>query len=142
MDQRRQPRLDANGPARVTLLGEQKREIAGRAASFANQALKLVLQEPVPAGAPLMVEWEDSEILGEVRYCERVDDGFAVGVSIEHALMGTRELARLASRLLGEGPERPANAPDQTAEESHVLRRPAADDPHQPGGSGSASSSR
>ncbi len=102
MDQRTDPRLRAEGPAKVTVLGEAKRQIEGRAAGLSGRGLNLVLKEAAPAGTALMVEWEDSEVLGDVVSCESCDGGFAVTLQIEHALVGTRELARLASRLLGE----------------------------------------
>jgi hypothetical protein len=103
MDQRQFPRLDATGAMRVTVLGDGRREVTGRAIRFSDEGLRLLLAEATPPGTALCVEWEDSEVLGEVRYCEAREDGFAVGLAIEHALVGTRELARLANRLLGEG---------------------------------------
>ncbi len=115
MDQRREPRLDVSGPARVTILGDARREISGRAVNISRSGLRLILKEPVPAGTLLMVEWEDSEVLGEICYCQEHGEGYAVGLEIEHALVGTRELARLARRLMGDPEPEPAIVPDRTA---------------------------
>jgi PilZ domain len=102
MDHRREPRLETCGPARVTVLGDDPRRVAGRAENMSGQGLRLMLAEPVEAGTALMVEWEDMQVMGEVCYCERMEAGYAVGVHLQHALRGTRELERLARRLLGE----------------------------------------
>jgi hypothetical protein len=102
MEQPRQPRFEGTGPVRVTFLGGDRKPIEGRALGVSDEGLRLLVQEAAALGAALRVEWDDSEVLGEVRYCESRPDGFALGVSIEHALVGTRELARLANRLLGE----------------------------------------
>jgi PilZ domain len=102
MDQRREPRLDAAGPARVTLLGEPRKQVGGRIINSSGQGIRLILDEPVSPGALLAVEWADTEAMGEVCYCEQTDGGFAAGVRLEHMLLHTTELARLAARLLGE----------------------------------------
>ncbi len=102
MDQRRQPRLDAAGPARVTLLGEARKQVGGRVINTSRQGIRLILEERVSPGALLAVEWADTEAMGEVCYCEETEGGFAVGVRLEHVLLHTAELARLAARLLGE----------------------------------------
>ncbi|HVX66760.1 MAG TPA: hypothetical protein VHA11_09175 [Bryobacteraceae bacterium] len=102
MELPRQPRLDATGPVRVTFLGGEGRQVPGRAMGLSDGCLRLLVEEAAAPGTALRVEWDDSEVLGEVRYCEARPDGFALGISIEHALVGTRELARLANRLLGD----------------------------------------
>jgi hypothetical protein len=102
MERPRQACLEGAGPVRVTILGGAGKQMAGRAIRFCDQGLRLVVDEAAPPGAALLVEWDDSEVLGEVCSCERRPDGFAIELSIEHALVGTRELARLANRLLGE----------------------------------------
>jgi hypothetical protein len=102
MDQRREARLEAAGPARVTLLGEPRRQVGGRILNVSGQGVRLMLDEPVAPGAPLTIEWEDTEAMGEVCYCEAGEGGFTAGVRLEHVLLHTSELARLALRLLGE----------------------------------------
>lgn len=111
MDPRRHARLEAAGPVRVTILGDTRRQVAGRVADFSGGGLKLILEEPVPAGTALMVEWDNSEILGEVCWSRPELGGYAAGVQIEHTLVDTRELARLASRLLGETEPAPVRDP-------------------------------
>jgi hypothetical protein len=102
MDQRRQPRLDVTGAARVTLLGEPRKQVGGRVINLSGQGIRLMLDEPVSPGTLLAIEWADTEVMGEVCYCEQAEGGFAAGVRLEHVLLHTTELARLATRLLGE----------------------------------------
>jgi hypothetical protein len=64
--------------------------------------MKLVLNEQVAPGALLMVEWADTDVLGEACSCEQTAEGFAVALKVEHALVGAEELTRLARRLLDE----------------------------------------
>ncbi len=102
VDQRKQPRFNVADPAHVTLLGERKKRVAGCVLNVSGHGLKLMLAEPAPAGTALMVEWADAQLLGEVCYSIETQEGYAIGVKIEHALMNTAELERLARRLLGE----------------------------------------
>jgi hypothetical protein len=37
-----------------------------------------------------------------VCYCQSADGGYAIGVELEHALLHTRDLHRLARELLGD----------------------------------------
>lgn len=101
MRHRSPPQLDVTGPARVTLLAEGRR-FSGRAVNSSGYSLQLVLEEHVAPGDLLMVQWEDTDVLGEACSCEQTEEGFAVAMKVEHALVGTAELARLASRLLDE----------------------------------------
>ena len=91
--------LEVTGPARVTLLGEGRR-VSPRSADAVAGTVRLVLDEPVVPGALLMVEWEDTDVLGEASSCERTQQGFTVTMKVEHTLVGTIELARLARKLL------------------------------------------
>jgi hypothetical protein len=50
------------------------------------------------------VEWSNVLLLGEVCHCQAVEEGFAIGLYLEHALYNTLELAELARRLLEESP--------------------------------------
>lgn len=99
MRHRSPPQLEVAGVARVTLLGEGRR-LSPRSASAAAGSVELVLDEPVVPGTLLMVEWEDTDVLGETSSCERTPEGFVVSMKVEHTLVGTMELARLARRLL------------------------------------------
>jgi hypothetical protein len=105
-NKRKEPRLEASGPARVTLPGERNRRVRGEAANVSGNGLRLMLEEPVAPGTPLMVDWEGAQVMGEVCYCRQEQGGFAVGLKLERALVGTNDLLRLAHGLQGEpGPD-------------------------------------
>jgi len=56
---------------------------------------------------PLKIEWNQILLLGDVCYCQPAERGFAIGLQLEHALLHTGELARLAQALLGEAQPSP-----------------------------------
>lgn len=90
------------GSVRVTLLGEPARQVSGRIVDVSGEGVRLMLDEPAAPGAPLAIEWEDTQALGEVCCCEAAEGGFAASVRLEHVLLHTSELARLARKLLDE----------------------------------------
>src|SRR5512143_989275 len=99
MDEKGAPRLHVTGPARISVLGDTQREIRGSADKMFGQGLCLTVEEPLAPGTAVMVEWDDTEVLGEISSCEQTSGGFTVGMTLRHALLGTKELARLAHRL-------------------------------------------
>lgn len=102
MEQRGESRFDVEQTVRVTALGDQSESFPAQVANLSGTGLRLLVPRLVPAGAALQVEWNEMLLLGEVCYCQPVDGGFAIGVELEHALLHTGELARLARKLLGE----------------------------------------
>jgi len=97
--------LEADTPVDVTLLGECETKLSGRITNYSNYGLDLTLDQRVPIGAAIKVEWNHTLLLGEVVHCRQEGDGFTVGLELEHALYNTAELARLAKRLLDESPQ-------------------------------------
>jgi hypothetical protein len=102
MEQRGEPRIDAEQTVRVITLGEQSEELPARIANLSGTGLRLLVDRHIPAGVTLRIEWDQIPLLGEVCYCQSVDGGYAIGVELEHALLHTRDLARLARELLGD----------------------------------------
>jgi hypothetical protein len=54
-------------------------------------------------GTAVKAECNDTLLLGEVCHCQPANGQYAVGLKLEHSLLDTAELARLAERLLEEG---------------------------------------
>ena len=102
MDSRSQPRLEIDEPVHVTVLGECDTKFLGRITNSSTRGIGLVIDRRVPLGSAVKVEWGNTLLLGEIRYCRPEGDGFAIGLDLEHALYQTEELARLAERLLEE----------------------------------------
>src|SRR5450756_421647 len=91
MNQRREPRFEANQPVWITLFGEPDIRLTACIKNVSVRGIGLELQGPVAIGTALKFEVDDSLILGEVIYCRQVeascDDGsFYVGVELEQAL--------------------------------------------------------
>jgi hypothetical protein len=93
-------------PVEVTVLSHPEARFVARVTDCSATRLELTTGSPVARGATVKVEWGETLLLGEVRHCHARDEGFAVGVSVEHALYHTQELARLARRLLEEDTRR------------------------------------
>jgi hypothetical protein len=102
MELRSQPRLEIDEPVHVTVLGESETRFLGRIANYSGNGIGLFAEGPALEGSALKVEWRDTLLLGEVRYCRPEGEGYAIGLDVEHALYHTEELARLARRILDE----------------------------------------
>jgi PilZ domain len=102
MEQRGEPRIDSEQTVRVITLGEQSEELPARIANLSGTGLRLLIDRHFPAGATLRIEWDQILLFGEVRYCQSVDGGYTIGVELEHALLHTHDLSRLARKLLGD----------------------------------------
>lgn len=69
--------------------------------NISEGGLRLLVDRPLAAGLPLQVEWDDILLLGDVCYCQPAEEGFAIGLKLEHALLHTKELANFSRALLG-----------------------------------------
>lgn len=108
MEQRAEPRFDAEQIVRVTTLGEHSEEFLAQIVNVSGTGMRLLVDRLVPAGMPLKIEWNQILLLGDVCYCQPAERGFSIGLQLEHALLHTGELARLAEALLGEALPSPA----------------------------------
>jgi hypothetical protein len=106
MDLRSEPRWKADDPVEVTVLGEPETRFAGRITNFSSYGVGLLTDRPVAMGVAVKVEWSNTLLLGEVCHCRAVAQGFSIGLSLEHVLYNTVQLAELARRLLDEEPQR------------------------------------
>jgi len=97
---RQQPPCQSGQPVTVTVLGDGGGERRGEVTTLTGAALWLLLDEALPQGAPVKVQCDDALLLGEVFQCQAAAGRHAVGLILEHSLLHTAELARLAERLL------------------------------------------
>ena len=109
MNQRREPRFEIEQPLWVTLIGEPDIRLPARIKNLSARGIGLEMQGPVAAGSPLKFELDDTLVLGEVIFCR--DDGncFYVGVELQQALCGLRDLAQ-ALRGFTDSPSGPEQA--------------------------------
>lgn len=91
---------------------------------MAGAALHLLVDAPLEVGAAVKAECNDTLMLGEVCHCRPDAGHYAVGVKLEHALLHTTELARLAARLLEGMPPDAAPAQRRDASELNPPAKP------------------
>jgi len=97
MNQRREPRFEANQSIWITLFGEPDIRLPALIKNVSSRGIGLELQGPVAIGTALKFEADDALLLGEVIYCRGDGDSFYVGVELEQALCGLMDLAKALS---------------------------------------------
>ena len=56
------------------------------------------LDQPMPYGSLVRIEYDDDLVLGEVVYCQQEESGWLVGVRVEHTLLGLKARAHMGGR--------------------------------------------
>jgi hypothetical protein len=82
-NQRREPRLAANTPVKLTLLkilGEPA--FAGHVIDMSGSGLRISIPLPVPCGAQVRLEGQEMLIFGEVCRCDEQDGYYSVGLMV------------------------------------------------------------
>ncbi|MGH9722824.1 MAG: hypothetical protein ACRD8O_21660 [Bryobacteraceae bacterium] len=96
-----------NGPAprkpvQVTVLGNSPSTQEARIQECAGRAVLVEVDQRLPPGAAVKVEYDRTLLLGEVAGCRAEGDHYTASLEVAHALYNTDALARLARRLLCE----------------------------------------
>jgi hypothetical protein len=110
VERRREPRIEENRPVLLTVFGETDQLICATAIDLCGRGMKIAVEAPLPPNAAVKVEMGDALFLGEVCHCHRQGGGYVVGLDLEHALTGLRDLVRLNERLI-DGWHPPASVP-------------------------------
>ena len=71
---------------RLTILGGERRMLPAEVAELAGDQMRLVLDEAVPINTAVHLEFEESLLLGEVRFCRQEGWRYVVGIHLRHAL--------------------------------------------------------
>jgi hypothetical protein len=106
MDQRREPRFQSDQPVVVSILTEPPTRMAARVKNASGRGLCLVTPFPIPPGAAIRIEIDDSIVLGESIYCRNDQGSHFVGVELDQVLVGLTELGRRLEALMHPSPER------------------------------------
>lgn len=101
-ERRHAPRLPADMPVTVTVLGSNADPLSGIALNQSGTGLLVSVGEPVGCGTPVRIEGNDMLLLGEVCRCEKSGQDYRLAVKIRHCLSGMKELDRLNRALLGD----------------------------------------
>jgi hypothetical protein len=83
MEHRRESRLTANTPVMVTLqgmLGDP--QMSGDVLDMAGSGLRVRTAMPVPSGARVKIETDQTMMIGEVVRCEPLGGGYALGLAL------------------------------------------------------------
>jgi len=102
MDQRREPRFEADQPVIVTVLTEPETRLQARVKNASGRGLGLVTEVGIPPGAAIRIEIDDSMVLGEAIYCRPDPGGHFVGIELDQVLVGLTELGRILSEYARE----------------------------------------
>jgi hypothetical protein len=102
MEQRREPRFQADEPVVVTVLSEPEVRMEARVKNASGRGLGLLTAAPLSPGAAIRIDIDDSMVLAEAIYCRDDGDGYFVGVELDQVLVGLTELGRI---LEGFSPE-------------------------------------
>lgn len=94
MDQRREPRFEANQPITVKLLGKDARTESATVRNASSRGLAITLPHPIAPCTALQIEFDDGFVLGEAVYCRGESDGYLVGVELDQVLCGLSALGR------------------------------------------------
>ena len=97
MDQRREPRFEADQAVNVTILGDQCTRMTAHVRNACGRGLGLSIPCRLQPGEAVKIEIDDAIVLGEAIYCREEDGGFFVGVELDQVLVGLTELARRLS---------------------------------------------
>ena len=85
------------------------------AVEVSAHGMRVVLDRPIPVGAAIKLESDDTLMLGEVRYCAPEANGFIAGLRLDQVLRKLGQVEALNRALFGEerGPiETPAVVSD------------------------------
>lgn len=111
MEQRREPRFQADQNVEVTILGDGESTIQARVRNVSGRGLGLTLATAIPSGAALKIAACDSIYLAEAVFCRREEEGYFVGVALEQVLSELTELGRILQKYQ----EEPSRAQSQYA---------------------------
>lgn len=82
MEQRSQPRIEVDGPVKVSLVGSVQDPLQGRLSNVSDDGFMATLPQAFKAGDVVQVDGGEDLIVAEVRHCRKADGGYVVGFEI------------------------------------------------------------
>lgn len=119
MNQRREPRFQADQPVRITIFGEPDLHLTAIVKNVSGRGMGIEVEGPIATGSALKIDLEDAILLGEVIYTRDQGTSFYLGVELEHALYGLAELARVVRSFSEDLPEALESSPQQ----AHAVKQ-------------------
>jgi signal transduction histidine kinase len=98
---RNERRFAVSQVAQVTVLGRPEAQYLARISDVSRNGMRLVVDQGVPSGAAVKVEWDDRILLGNIRYRARQGSGYTLGLELFSTWESFTEevLARQAEQL-------------------------------------------
>ncbi|MGA2262813.1 MAG: PilZ domain-containing protein [Acidobacteriota bacterium] len=93
---RREPRFEIDQPVTVTNLNRAGMPMLGHLVNFSAIGTRLILDQQIPPGTMVKIEWGGTILLGEIIYCFQQGKEFAVGLELEDALYEREMVASMA----------------------------------------------
>lgn len=106
MDKRREPRFQTDQPVVVDVLSDPPARLAARVTNASGRGLGLLTAAPIPPGAAIRIELDDSIVLGESIYCRQEKESHYIGVELDQVLVGLTELGKRLEAFTGRSPVR------------------------------------
>lgn len=115
MERRREQRKRVEQDVRLWILAETETEHPAHLEEFSGIGARLRTPAPIPIGAAVRIEWDDSMYLGECVHCAVLEDGGHVaGVHFEQVLESFGDLKRMMESLMAGGESCEPSSPVRT----------------------------
>jgi hypothetical protein len=111
MERRRSPRFARNDQVLLKQLSDVEGTFDVRIVDASDNGMRIESTLPLRPGTLIQIEGRDTLLLGEVLYCQTINESHFLGVELTSALFGLADLRRLNRSLIQElEPRRPQNA--------------------------------
>jgi hypothetical protein len=77
----------------VSVLGTAIPVLQGEMLNISEGGTQIRLDQPLPYGSLVRIEYDDDLLLGEMVYCQQEESGWRIGIRVEHTLQGLKALA-------------------------------------------------
>jgi hypothetical protein len=111
MNQRREPRFQADQQVRVTVYGPPDLHLTAIVKNVSGRGMGIEVDGPIATGTALKIDLDDAILLGEVIYARDQGTSFYLGVELEHALYGLAELAKAVRSFSVDAPDSSSQQP-------------------------------
>lgn len=102
MERRSEPRFKTCQLIPLTILGDSGLLLTAIAVEVSARGMRIVLDRPIPVGAAVKLESDDTLMLGEISYCRPESNGFVAGLRLDQVLRKSSQLETLNRALFGE----------------------------------------
>jgi hypothetical protein len=101
MDNRREPRFEADQVVGISVLAECEAQLEARVKNASGRGLAIETSGPILPGTALKIEFKDTVVLGEAVYCRDGKGSYLVGVELDQVLCGLTELGKKLQEFAG-----------------------------------------